>query len=320
MRARRRAQAAVLQGAVVVALLAAGCDPATTKPPPRAPQQEARVIVCAPGSYQSGAECLPVKQECPEYTVMQDGQCVLEKAETPPDAKVAVPEPAQDDESILDPRRRTPRSRALLVTELQGLEALYASMVKNAPDRPNLLRRLAEGYVELADAAARDHKSASSPEDAAKAAKIESAARLVAVKYYHVLDTEYPSFCLTVNAADPTKSTGCTDEVLYFAALEQRRSGRLDDTRRTLLSLIQRYPASKYLGPAYFTFGELFRKEAEGDPSKWPLAEQSYVEAAKYPGTPTTRPALLRLAAIYDKQGDPARAKATRAKAQALPK
>jgi hypothetical protein len=52
--------------------------------------------------------------------------------------------------------RLAARSRQLLVTEIQGLESLFSSTPKNAPDRPKLMRRLAEGYVELESAAFRD--------------------------------------------------------------------------------------------------------------------------------------------------------------------
>ena len=52
------------------------------------------------------------------------------------------------------------RSRALLITEIQGLERLYRSTPKKSPDRPQLIRRLAEGYVELESAALRDKTAA----------------------------------------------------------------------------------------------------------------------------------------------------------------
>ncbi len=41
------------------------------------------------------------------------------------------------------------RARALLIAEIQGLERLFRQTKKNSPDRPQLVRRLAEGYVEL---------------------------------------------------------------------------------------------------------------------------------------------------------------------------
>src|SRR4051812_31076493 len=41
------------------------------------------------------------------------------------------------------------RGTQLLVTQIQGLEALLASTPKTAPDRPLLIRRLGDSYVEL---------------------------------------------------------------------------------------------------------------------------------------------------------------------------
>jgi hypothetical protein len=48
------------------------------------------------------------------------------------------------------------RIRTLLIQELEGLERLLRVTPKKSPDRPRLLRRLAEGYAELAALAARD--------------------------------------------------------------------------------------------------------------------------------------------------------------------
>ena len=76
---------------------------------------------------------------------------------------------------------RSARQRALLVTEIQGLESLFATTPKNAPDRPQLARRLAEGYVELESAAFRDkteaeHQGATRPRRRTRAAPPGSAA------------------------------------------------------------------------------------------------------------------------------------------------
>lgn len=46
------------------------------------------------------------------------------------------------------------RTKALLVAELARLERLLQATPKKSPDRPLLLRRLAEGYAELAAIAA----------------------------------------------------------------------------------------------------------------------------------------------------------------------
>lgn len=48
------------------------------------------------------------------------------------------------------------RSQRMLVLELSRLERLLAVTPKNAPERPQLLKRLAEGYAELAALAAQD--------------------------------------------------------------------------------------------------------------------------------------------------------------------
>lgn len=195
--------------------------------------------------------------------------------------------------------RLAARSRQLLVTEIQGLESLFASTPKNAPDRPKLMRRLAEGYVELESAAFRDKTEGQIKVDEAKrkspgqvanlqaevgkADKILVAARQAAIKYYTMLKNQYPKWCQSTNAQDPTKSTGCTDEVLYYLAYEYEQASKLDDARKVYLELIQNWPQSKFIPNAYLAFGELFFNEAQGDPSKWAFAEQSYGEVVKYP-------------------------------------
>src|SRR5262245_26947632 len=63
--------------------LALGCtDTATVKP--EASSQQGNVIVCGPGSYMGGAECIPVAApECPSGTTHQNGQCVPVEAAQP---------------------------------------------------------------------------------------------------------------------------------------------------------------------------------------------------------------------------------------------
>lgn len=191
------------------------------------------------------------------------------------------------------------RSRQLLVTEIQGLESLYQTTPKDASDRPKLMRRLAEGYVELESAATRDKTElgvkiddakrkkpgdvAKLQEELGKADKILGASRTAAIKYYGLLETQYPKWCQTVNAADPSKSSGCTDEVLYYLAYEHEQANDLDKARKVYYKLIQSWPQSKFIANAYLAFGELYFGEAAGDPSKWALAEASYNEVIKYP-------------------------------------
>ncbi|MGK3964369.1 tetratricopeptide repeat protein [Sorangium sp. So ce118] len=222
--------------------------------------------------------------------------------------------------------RLAPKVRSLLITEIQGLEGLYASTPKNAPDRPKLMRRLAEGYVELESAAFRDKTEGQIKADEAKrknpkavaglraeigkADKILAAARKSAIKYYTQLKTQYPKYCQSTNAADPAKSTGCTDEVLYYLAYEYEQAQQLEDARKVYFELIKNWPNSKYIPNAYLAFGELFFNEAQGDPSKWDLAEQSYVKVTQYP-PPENKVwgyAHYKLGYVYWNKGDFARA------------
>src|SRR5262249_51945002 len=153
--------------------------------------------------------------------------------QTKPNNPSASMNAAQRDERR---NRLAARSRQLLVTEIQGLEQLFSSTPKNAPDRPKLMRRLAEGYVELESAALRDKTEngikaddakkknpkavAGFQSEAQKADKVLGLAREAAIKYYTMLKGQYPKWCQNSNASDPTKSTGCTDEVLYYLAYE----------------------------------------------------------------------------------------------------
>jgi len=178
------------------------------------------------------------------------------------------------------------RQRALLVTEIQGLERLFETTKKNAPDRPQLGRRLAEAYVELEAAAFRDKTEAeikrdgfkkSNPQAAGQqqtqanqADAVMKAARKKAIDYYTLIVNDYPTY-------------GQLDEVLYYLAYEYEQASDLKNARSVYYDLIKKRPDSKYIPNAYLAFGELFFNEAQGDPSKWDLAAQAYSEVIKYP-------------------------------------
>lgn len=312
-------------GILGLALVLGGCTEKATGPvvPERHPTQATNVMVCAPGSFTDGNECIPVKApECPTGTTLQEGQCAPPPEVATPEPKVAVATQQADFspagfsseyEDLLDsrPGRRTPRARVLMITEVQSLEALFQSVPKSAPDRPAVMRRLAEDYVELAASAARDRAQAPNAEAAAKAEKLEQAAHTTAAKYYQMLVDQYPVFCR--NSTGAVKS-GCADDPLYYLGLEYLRLGQPEKARKTLFSLIKDWPSSDKIGPAYFLFGEMFRKEAPNDPTKWAFVEQTFSKAAEYPG-PLQTPALLRLAEAYEKQGKTAEAAAARKKA-----
>ena len=178
------------------------------------------------------------------------------------------------------------RARALLVTEIQGLESLFQSTPKNSPDRVELARRLSEDYVELESAAFKEKTTAEIDRDTLKktnpagagqkqtaansAAQIMNGARTKAETYYTLIKNEYPNYSKL-------------DEVLYYLAYEYEQASDNANARKVYLELINKRPDSKYVPNAYLAFGELFFNEAMGDPSKWDLAAQAYTEVIKFP-------------------------------------
>ncbi len=173
-----------------------------------------------------------------------------------------------------DPRiaHTSPRPRRLLVTELQGLESLFTATATASPDRPALMRRLAEDYVELSRGAD---------------ARLALNAHRSALKYYELLAAEYPKYPQI-------------DEVWYYDGLENELAGNASQARRAYYQLIKTSPQSKLIPLAYFAFGEMFNAEAVNDPSKDDLALQAYAEVLKYPpsGNPVYTDAQGRINAV----------------------
>ena len=311
---RRAAVAAALTaGAAVTASPASASDACISK------QAQDAISTCPGGSLTQSAGKKPAVsfKSAPTGVNLKKGD-----QQTKPGNPLSSMSAAQRDERR---NRLAPKVRQLLVTEIQGLESLFQTTPRSSSDRPTLMRRLAEGYVELEAAAFRDKTENGMKADEAKAKggnvaqfkgeaekadKLLVAARKAAINYYTRLKNEYPKWCQNTNAQDPTKSTGCTDEVLYYLAYEYEQAADLDNARKVYLELIQGWPQSKFIPNAYLAFGELFFNEAQGDPSKWALAEQSYGEVIKYPA-PENKVwgyAHYKLAYVYWNKGDFARA------------
>ncbi len=198
-----------------------------------------------------------------------------------------APEEMSAGQRDLRTTRLQARGRKLLITEISGLERLYKRTSRRSPDRAQLVRRLAEAYVELESAASRDKIKADIDADDAKKAKnrgkynqatkeaasasqIVKRARANAIKYYNRMRKDYPDYSKI-------------DEILYYLAYEYEQNRDLDRAREVYLELIERAPDSQYIPNAYLAFGELFFVEAMADPSKWALAEQAYRQVVKYP-------------------------------------
>lgn len=241
----------------VLLAAAAGCDGAGAESRP------VPVIMvgstgkdCPAGTTWDGAQCTSKGQdECEPGAASPDGDCPRGR----PRAAIAADLPIAV--LIRDPRpgRLGPGSVALLTATAQQVEQLLAA-TPTGPERPMLMRRLGDLYVELGDAT----RQARGKEDAVTAASAR------AITIYARALADFPS------------SPGI-DEVAYFLALEYERADRMDDARRTYLKLIQSWPNSRYLPLAYLAFAEHFFAEGAADPSKMQLAQQAYMEVIKYP-------------------------------------
>ena len=177
---------------------------------------------------------------------------------------------------------RPPRPRALLVTEIQLLEELASQTPERASDRAQLLRRIAEDYVELERAAHNDG-----------VARVVTEARAKAIKAYALLATDHPDY-------------PANDEVLFYLATEYEQSADLRNARKAYFELIQKAPESRYVPEAYLAFGEMFFDEGARDPSKWDLALAAYRKVLAYP-PPRNRVygyACYKLAWVLENQGD----------------
>ena len=156
-----------------------------------------------------------------------------------------------------DPRlaRNRQRPRALVVTELDALVKLFGATQASAPDRPALIKRIADTYAELSQSAD---------------VRVTASGHRNALKFYELLATDYPS-------------DAQVDEAYYYAGLEHELAGDLRNARKAYFNLIKNAPQSKLVPLAYFAFGEMFYAEAASDPSKDDLALQAYAEVLKYP-------------------------------------
>ncbi|MBK9259845.1 MAG: hypothetical protein IPM54_08405 [Polyangiaceae bacterium] len=253
----------------------------------------------------------------PTPTMKPPGGAVMVAGDDPPVAVLQMAPPNADGDLaalVRDPRqsRWAPRPNASLVVEIQSLERLLAVTKPDAKDRPLILRRLAEDYVELKNAAIRGIELAQDPSRAqgeiAKLEKVAIAARHNAFKYYQELIHQHPKHCQTVHPTDPAQSRGCLDDVLYYYGLELEQAGKPDETRKHYLHLIQSFPQSPWAPYAYLGFGEFFFSEAQaqGNPNKWDFAQKTYEKVIQFPAPQNEALgfAHYRLAQIHDHKQD----------------
>ncbi len=214
------------------------------------------------------------------------------------------------------------RALALLVTEISQLQSLYNTTELRSKDRPQLLRRLAEDYVELENAAFREKTEAEVRRDALKKTNATEAgkqqtivlqrnksmlgARKASIAYYSLLVDDYSGQPGKTFPQNPPPSYPLLDEVYYYLAYEYEQGGDTVNARRVYLDLITKTPNSKYISNAYLAFGELFFNEAMSDPSKWEAAKQAYQKVISKP-PPENKVygyAWYKLAYVFWNEGD----------------
>lgn len=255
-----------------------GSQTPTGDPNQRANPSDSPVIVLGRPTPQSKDDSLQVAEDEPKLPIVS-----ANKGSKLTDSEIST--------LVRDPRREhwSPRATQLVVTELQGLEALFANMPANAPDKPLLMRRLASDYIELKFAARRDKQhvldtgARPRPNEPERLDKTAKAAQIMAVKYFVMLTNQHPNFCQSPHPSDPNKNTGCVDDALYFLGLEHLELDAPDQARKSFLKLIQSFPMSPWVPYAYMAFGELFLAEGMSDPSKLDFARLSYEQSLKYP-------------------------------------
>lgn len=217
------------------------------------------LVACQPGARPSSTGSTqpdPVREDPRSHVVAITS--TEDEDEQPPETKTN--EPAADEDPLLPTRVGSkPRSRALLVTELQGLEQLASVTPPTAPDRPQILRRIAEDFVELEHAAKNEGNTS-----------MQIAARNKAISTYAELVQEHPN-------------VPQLDEAIYYLAVEYEHASDFMRARQTYLALIQKMPASRFVPNAYLAFGEMFFDEAAQDPTKWDLALSAYQRVLRDP-------------------------------------
>ncbi len=261
----------------MVGLVLLGCAPATSPPPADVtippPPAETTAASDRPDAPQSVARPLPR----PEADTPEDDRAVAAAmpAPAPTTATPAVGIPPATPfhvEPFLDLRTATPRPPSLLRTELAALQRLLAATSQSAPDRPALLRRLANECVELRKA-----------DDASASAE--------AIRYYTELARSYPS--------SPN-----VDEDLYYLALESLVTGDLVGSRKAFYELIKSSPSSRFVPYAYFAFGDVFLQEAATDATKYDLAQQAYTKVLQFPLSAVAPEAAFKLIRVAKAKGD----------------
>src|SRR5580700_7204230 len=149
-----------------LAILAAGASPAAAGDACIPPKVVEQLSAC------SGVDIRPPSSKHTPFALAPVAPPPVKNAQ-------AAPVPPEPKASVAEIRRGllSVRAEGLLVAQIQGLETLVASTPPRSPDRPGLLKRLADSYVELEASSFRKKIEAGAGPAATKAEKVEKAAR-----------------------------------------------------------------------------------------------------------------------------------------------
>jgi TolA-binding protein len=266
-------------------------------------------VTCGEGKLSVNAKLHEVRYEPPPADSVQK-----QKKLGPAD-----PEQVTNDTPRID-RELKKKGRQYLLREIATVTKLYRDTPKDSQEKGQLLRRLADDYAELESDLFREqmqtealsqevrrinpvrsrHLRGKAKEIGTRVAR----ARKQAIKHYARLAKKHPNYC-QFPKKKKLGDRGCTDQALYYLAYEHELAKDYDEARNVYLKIVTDWPKSKYVPHAYLAFGELYFSEAQGDPSRWTLAEQAYEKVTAYPppDNPLFGYAHYKLAYVHWNQG-----------------
>lgn len=220
-----------------------------------------------------------------------------------PEAKVPARAPAVPP---MLARRTAPSSgkaTPALVQEIASIEALLKPLAKADAKFAVTARRLARVYVELEHAKQAELVALDAELGAARATSAPTAdldrrrAACLALR-----DRSYERATALYRDVIDAPSYPAVDEALYELAVDHEARARapeagandagqasaaLGRARATYLELVKKCPESRYVGPAFLAFGDLYFDEAVAGRSEWQLAIAGYHRAQRE-GVPPT--------------------------------
>jgi tetratricopeptide (TPR) repeat protein len=131
----------------------------------------------------------------------------------------------------------------LVDAEIEQLALLVALTPLASPDRPMLVRRLAEDYVEV-------EKAAGTPPAARERGWRQ------AIRFYSMLMDEYSGAPSANFPSNPPRPYHALDEVAYDLAYEHERAGDDASARHGYAEIVTKFPSSTYVPKAYLALGE----------------------------------------------------------------